>query len=223
MAGECLSHRPWSTTTLHQRDCFTCLPYSLLSIVNMSDQVDGSRSTSSIVTEPEDYPRSTTPQSPPRTSQPYTSASPLLKLPLELRQHIYSLVFHDNPTIDDPCWGTWLEKGCQCGGGLSATNCQLYSEVRAMVYRYRRFAFSTPERALFFLTQAGENRVRYIGSFAINWEQKPRSLRKIIDHLTVCTCLHTLCLEACHVRLILISPTSWARYGFLFGKGNSGL
>jgi hypothetical protein len=169
---------------------------TLLAVI-MSYEVNEDLPATQITDEPEESPRSTTPRSP-STIHEYSTS--LLKLPLELRQQIYNLVFHDNPAHGDPCWNSWLKQGCQCGGGLSATNCQLYREVRALVYRHRRFTFSNPERCLSFLKQIGDSRVRYIGSFAVHWEQKPHLLREILDRLRACICLHTLCLEACDVR-----------------------
>jgi hypothetical protein len=82
----------------------------------------------------------------------------LLTLPLELRQHIYSYVFHS----------LWCNEtgGCHCGDALSTTNRQLYQEIRPLVYKHAKPRFLNVESCIRFLRDIKDN-VAYLNSLSI--------------------------------------------------------
>ena len=103
------------------------------------------------------------------------SRSPLLLLPSELRQEIYTQIFHEWHGDDLPC-NIFLEGrgnvGCWCGNGLSLANHQLYNETRHVFYRCIRLSFMHPVACELFLRKFGK-RTEWVTSLKVAFANAP--------------------------------------------------
>jgi len=126
-------------------------------------------------------------------------SSPLSQLPVELREQIYSYIFHDhinNQYCKDFHLGLG-NLGCRCGKGLSRSNYLLYNETRQRYYRCARFVFTTPEACKRFL---GIGRItKFMGNLSIAYREEYAQsslLRPIFNDLVFSSCLQSL-----HIRI----------------------
>lgn len=98
--------------------------------------------------------------------------SPLLNLPIELREEIYKQIFHECHVDDLPC-NTYLEgrgdTGCWCGNGLSLTNHQFYNETRRMFYNCVRLIFLDPVSCERFFRKLGR-KAEWVTSLKVTYE-----------------------------------------------------
>lgn len=84
----------------------------------------------------------------------------ILRLPLEIRQQIYSLLFHGtSPNLGTRCPRNF---SCHCGSGLSHANHLFYNEARPLFYKCQPFRFKDPSTCIRLFTSIGNDFVDQI-------------------------------------------------------------
>lgn len=122
-------------------------------------------------------------------------SSSLSNLPFELREQIYSYIFHDHTNAKE-CKDFHLglgNLGCRCGKGLSLANSLFYSETRARYYQCARFVFTRPEACRKFLSIGLIT--KSVGNLSIAYKDEYSEsslLRPIFDDLINSSSLQTL-------------------------------
>lgn len=90
---------------------------------------------------------------------PVNSRATLLALPLELKQQIYSELFHLPTESTRPCetidYWTKRNTGCRCGEKFSIVSKEIYKDTRALFYNCANFVFMTPEACQRFIPSIG--------------------------------------------------------------------
>jgi len=146
-------------------------------LLNRTNVVQGKSKKTDDTASSNDYPSLITPH-----------PASLLGLPLELRQAIYSHIFHD---LQLPIFHNVESRnllrgdghGCSCGDGISVVNRQLYKETRFLLYGHAKPRFYAVDKAVQFLQDVQDN-ASYLTHFSVNLDglEAGNMLREIFSN-----------------------------------------